>query len=116
MTLQDLPDVAKAGWLVKQGGLVRGFKKRYFVLQQGLLYYFKSDQSTSPQGTVLLESVQVRAASKAEAGRHHAIAIQTPAGRTYMLAATSAEECSMWVVALEAQSYLPGLAGEDGNS
>lgn len=46
----SLADVAKTGWLKKEGGTIRTWKKRFFVLRGSTLMYFKSEQDRSPQG------------------------------------------------------------------
>ena len=48
---KDLPDVIKAGWMSKQGGAIKNWKKRYLVLRAGILYYFKV--ATTPQSPII---------------------------------------------------------------
>eukprot|EP00008_Paramoeba_atlantica_P003353 CAMPEP_0201477784 /NCGR_PEP_ID=MMETSP0151_2-20130828/2749_1 /ASSEMBLY_ACC=CAM_ASM_000257 /TAXON_ID=200890 /ORGANISM="Paramoeba atlantica, Strain 621/1 / CCAP 1560/9" /LENGTH=137 /DNA_ID=CAMNT_0047858623 /DNA_START=32 /DNA_END=445 /DNA_ORIENTATION=+ len=38
----------KEGWVVKYSYSSRGFRKRWVVLSNGTLYFFKSEKSTSP--------------------------------------------------------------------
>eukprot|EP01117_Protostelium_nocturnum_P018572 TRINITY_DN779_c0_g1_i1.p1 TRINITY_DN779_c0_g1~~TRINITY_DN779_c0_g1_i1.p1 ORF type:complete len:476 (-),score=169.89 TRINITY_DN779_c0_g1_i1:80-1507(-) len=45
----------KSGWLTKEGGSVRSWKKRYFVLKGKHIYYFKSQKDTTMTGRIDLE-------------------------------------------------------------
>eukprot|EP01117_Protostelium_nocturnum_P001259 TRINITY_DN1157_c0_g1_i1.p1 TRINITY_DN1157_c0_g1~~TRINITY_DN1157_c0_g1_i1.p1 ORF type:complete len:1157 (+),score=243.01 TRINITY_DN1157_c0_g1_i1:169-3639(+) len=57
----------KKGWCSKQGGRFKTWKKRWFVLKDNCLYYFKSQQpDEQPCGIIPLENVQVRVAEKAD--------------------------------------------------
>jgi len=50
----------KEGWLYKQGGRMKTWKKRYTILSGNVLYYFKSPKDSSPAGFVPLEGIVVR--------------------------------------------------------
>ena len=41
----------KEGWLVKQGGSWKNWKRRWFVLNDGCLYYFQHTAENAPKGT-----------------------------------------------------------------
>jgi copper chaperone CopZ len=45
----------KEGFLVKQGGLIRNWKKRWFVLKGDTLYYFKTRSDSEPSGKIQLD-------------------------------------------------------------
>jgi len=46
-------EVAKHGWLTKQGAIVKNWKKRYFIVQNGRMSYFDGPNGKEP-GTILL--------------------------------------------------------------
>ena len=50
----------REGWLYKQGGRVKTWKLRWFVLQDNNLLYFKERTDRAPRGSVLLENLQLR--------------------------------------------------------
>eukprot|EP00727_Mastigamoeba_balamuthi_P003236 m51a1_g1291 putative domain-containing protein (1098) ;mRNA; r:174576-178647 len=47
-------DIRKQGMLVKQGGMRKSWKLRWFVLTKGKLYYFKSPRDKRPKGEMEL--------------------------------------------------------------
>lgn len=49
--LIQIPDM-KTGWLLKQGHLVKNWKRRFFVLNYGVLSYYEQDNIASRKGTV----------------------------------------------------------------
>jgi len=49
--------VEKAGWLTKRGHQVKNWKKRWFLLKDPALTYFKSPRATSPAGNILLDDI-----------------------------------------------------------
>lgn len=51
---------AREGWLSKQGGRVKTWKKRWVILSGSVLYYFDSPKELQPKGLVPLEQVIVR--------------------------------------------------------
>ena len=53
----------KKDWLMKQGrNLFKSWKKRYFVLENGLLSYYESDSNDPPYGTHLKGQMSMRGA------------------------------------------------------
>ncbi|KAJ6231908.1 cytohesin 4a-related [Anaeramoeba flamelloides] len=47
------------GWLIKQGGRIKTWKKRYFVLTNNCLYYYKSNVQEETTGLISLDHVQI---------------------------------------------------------
>eukprot|EP00727_Mastigamoeba_balamuthi_P007150 m51a1_g3055 hypothetical protein (837) ;mRNA; f:967981-971134 len=54
-----LANAEKKGWLTKQGGRVKTWKRRWFVLADNCLYYFRMQQDAEPCGLIPLEGVEV---------------------------------------------------------
>jgi len=50
----------REGWLVKQGGSWKSWKRRWFVLSDRCLYYFQHTAENVPKGIIPLENVSVR--------------------------------------------------------
>lgn len=50
----------REGWLKKQGGRVKTWKKRFFILTGNCLYYFKDKNDTVPCGIIPLENLKVK--------------------------------------------------------
>ncbi|EGC32816.1 hypothetical protein DICPUDRAFT_8073, partial [Dictyostelium purpureum] len=51
--------VEKKGWLTKQGGRIKTWKKRWFILTANCLLYYKTPQDQEPCGIIPLENVVV---------------------------------------------------------
>lgn len=49
----------KKGWLTKQGGRIKTWKRRWFILSETNLFYFRTPQDKEPCGIILLENVEV---------------------------------------------------------
>lgn len=50
----------KEGWLLKQGGSWKNWKRRWFLLSDRCLYYFQHTAENVPKGIIPLENVKVR--------------------------------------------------------
>jgi len=50
----------REGWLLKQGGSWKTWKRRWFVLNDRCLYYFQHTAENVPKGIIPLENVRVR--------------------------------------------------------
>ena len=53
----------KEGWLLKQGGRIKTWRKRYTILSGNVLYYFDSPKDRAPAGFVPLEGIRCEALS-----------------------------------------------------
>jgi len=50
--------IVHQGWMMKQGGLVKSWKRRYFVLKTNrVLNYYESDNSSMVKGSIELNKV-----------------------------------------------------------
>jgi len=85
----------KTGWMTKLGGNVKNWKKRYFVLKDNVLYYYKTEKETIPSGFFQLEVGD--AIEEREDGK---LAIVTPI-RTYILKFPSLAERDAWLPHLQ---------------
>nr|XP_021528915.1 rho GTPase-activating protein 24 [Aotus nancymaae] len=56
---QGRQNAIKCGWLRKQGGFVKTWHTRWFVLKGDQLYYFKDEDETKPLGTIFLPGNKV---------------------------------------------------------
>nr|XP_035921034.1 rho GTPase-activating protein 24-like isoform X2 [Halichoerus grypus]XP_035921035.1 rho GTPase-activating protein 24-like isoform X2 [Halichoerus grypus]XP_035921036.1 rho GTPase-activating protein 24-like isoform X2 [Halichoerus grypus]XP_035921038.1 rho GTPase-activating protein 24-like isoform X2 [Halichoerus grypus]XP_035921039.1 rho GTPase-activating protein 24-like isoform X2 [Halichoerus grypus] len=56
---QGRNNAVKCGWLRKQGGFVKTWHTRWFVLKGDQLYYFKDEDETKPLGTIFLPGNKV---------------------------------------------------------
>ncbi|XP_044733078.1 cytohesin-1 isoform X2 [Chrysoperla carnea] len=53
----------KEGWLWKQGGRYKSWKRRWFILNDNCLYYFEYTTDKEPRGIIPLENISVREAT-----------------------------------------------------
>ena len=94
----------KSGYLTKLGGKIKSWRKRYFVLKNGTLSYWKSqhDSHRKAQGIILLDgSCRV---SRAEAANTFEIVSRSESGtggKTYYLTADSTSLMEEWVRVLQ---------------
>ncbi|CAH0731873.1 unnamed protein product, partial [Brenthis ino] len=103
-TAQRIPSapVTLAGLLYKQGsdGL-KVWRKRWFVLSEYCLFYYKSQDEEKLLGSVLLPSYKVSACSAEDkVMRKFAFKLEHANMRTYVLAALDQEAMMKWVKAL----------------
>ncbi|XP_032295180.1 uro-adherence factor A isoform X1 [Drosophila virilis] len=100
--------VTLSGWLHKQGsdGL-KVWRKRWFVLAEYCLYYYKGPEEEKLLGSVLLPSYRVAAClPEDKIYRKFAFKCEHQNMRTYWLAADSADSMMQWVRALAAASLM----------
>ncbi|KAF2352995.1 Sec7 domain [Trinorchestia longiramus] len=50
----------REGWLWKQGGRYKSWKRRWFILNDNCLYYFEFTTDKEPRGIIPLENIEVR--------------------------------------------------------
>lgn len=91
----------KAGFLTKEGGSIKTWKRRWCVLKNGALHYSKS-QNTSQLGIIKLDSAGTISETDARKKKKHCFEIETPS-RVYYICADSDEEMKSWVKELVAE-------------
>ncbi|PIK39059.1 hypothetical protein BSL78_24105 [Apostichopus japonicus] len=110
----------KEGWLWKQGGRIKSWKRRWFILTDNCLYYFEFTQDREPRGIIPLENLQLR--NVEDNRKDHCFELYTTDNRevikaakmdadgrvvegrhlTYRMSAGSAEEKEEWMKAIRA--------------
>lgn len=55
--IEEFQNAELKGWLTKQGGKIKSWKKRWFVLTENCLFYFKNETDKEPCGIIPLENV-----------------------------------------------------------
>lgn len=106
------------GWLYKQGGFVKNWKKRWFVAREGKIMYFHGASDPTPLGTVDLRRVTVDVCEPYEMNARNQclyyFKVVPPRrdSRTYYLGADSEQEMVRWIRALGKQSCY-GISGSN---
>uniref|UniRef100_A0A1A9WDJ4 PH domain-containing protein n=1 Tax=Glossina brevipalpis TaxID=37001 RepID=A0A1A9WDJ4_9MUSC len=104
--------VTISGWLYKQGsdGL-KVWRKRWFVLAEYCLYYYKGPEEEKLLGSILLPSYKVSAClPEDKIYRKFAFKCEHQNMRTYWLAAENPESMVQWVRALSAATMMQASA------
>ncbi|XP_016522032.1 TBC1 domain family member 2A isoform X1 [Poecilia formosa] len=102
-----VPDAAGeprlCGFLQKQAGPLRAWKRRWFSYEQNQnqLFYFRSPQDVAPLGQIRLSGATFTCPLNAESGTFH---IQTPE-RTFILKAVSQELMLYWLQQLQVKRW-----------
>eukprot|EP01091_Cochliopodium_minus_P012932 TRINITY_DN403_c0_g1_i1.p1 TRINITY_DN403_c0_g1~~TRINITY_DN403_c0_g1_i1.p1 ORF type:complete len:492 (-),score=158.80 TRINITY_DN403_c0_g1_i1:87-1562(-) len=88
------------GWLVKEGGIHKNWKKRWFVLKDGAITYFDSKNSDKKLGTVPLKRSKFYHIEDYQ-GKKYCFAIQLDVryqeGRIYRFCANTEGEMNKWI-------------------
>ncbi|XP_003737455.1 cytohesin-2 [Galendromus occidentalis] len=109
----------REGWLWKQGGRVKSWKRRWFILSDKCLYYFEYTTDREPRGIIPLENVSVRDATD-RSNRQHCFELFAVGGSCikacktdsdgkvvegkhsiYRMSASTAEEKDEWMRCIE---------------
>ncbi|GAQ85598.1 hypothetical protein KFL_002440040 [Klebsormidium nitens] len=114
-TLWAHPD--KSGILMKRGGDIQTWKRRYFVVKDTFLFYFKSRQDLSaPAGVVPIQNCHVEAADSRNAPTDWVFRVTLTNNeklgevkrKEYFLAATDSDDLSKWIDAVRCASDSKG--------
>uniref|UniRef100_A0A8C3A4S5 Oxysterol-binding protein n=1 Tax=Cyclopterus lumpus TaxID=8103 RepID=A0A8C3A4S5_CYCLU len=84
------------GWLYKWTNYLKGYQRRWFVLSNGLLSYYRTqaEMGHTCRGTIPLATAHIEVGDTCHL-------VLTSGGRSYHLKATSEGECQRWVSALQ---------------
>ncbi|CAM9554883.1 unnamed protein product [Lampetra planeri] len=94
--------VVKYGWLFKQDSAgMKLWKRRWFVLSDLCLFYYKDSKEEQLQGSILLPSYEISPVELPDnVTRKYAFKAQQTGRRTYFLAAESQRDAEDWMAAL----------------
>jgi kinesin family member 5 len=88
------------GYLNKEGGFVKSWRRRYFILRGASVLYFKDAGVDNALGAIpITGDSQVRPA-EADCKRKNSFGIYHPSERTYYMQASSVEERDQWINAI----------------
>eukprot|EP01113_Clastostelium_recurvatum_P050528 TRINITY_DN958_c0_g1_i1.p1 TRINITY_DN958_c0_g1~~TRINITY_DN958_c0_g1_i1.p1 ORF type:complete len:471 (-),score=106.88 TRINITY_DN958_c0_g1_i1:139-1551(-) len=90
----------KQGFLTKEGGNIKSWKKRWMVLKGGAVYYSKS-QSSSELGIIPLHAVSDVCISQKKKNKKHCFEVVTPE-RTFYLCGSSDSDRDSWMECVKA--------------
>ncbi|XP_062366585.1 pleckstrin homology domain-containing family A member 2 isoform X1 [Cinclus cinclus] len=97
------PPVLKSGFCVKQGNVRKSWKRRYFVLDEFSISYYKCEQDKEPLRSILLKDVCKTHECLVKSGdllmRDNLFEIIT-SSRTFYVQADSPEEMHSWIRAI----------------
>uniref|UniRef100_A0A3B3RFP4 Pleckstrin homology domain containing A1 n=1 Tax=Paramormyrops kingsleyae TaxID=1676925 RepID=A0A3B3RFP4_9TELE len=98
--LQD-HTVIKAGYCVKQGAVMKNWKRRYFMLDENSMSYFKSDLDKEPLRMIPLRDVQkVQECKQSDILMRDNLFEVVTSSRTFYVQSDSPEEMHSWIKAI----------------
>jgi len=95
----QIKNAKKTGFLTKQGGVVKNWKKRYCVLVDKVLFYYSAKDAPKPQGYVDLNKASID--PNGQPSKKHSFTINAPS-RVWIFVANDDTEKADWVKALQA--------------
>ncbi|KAK0132426.1 Cytohesin-2 [Merluccius polli] len=108
----------REGWLLKRGGRVKTWKRRWFILTDNCLYYFQYTTDKDPIGIIPLENLSVRAIQ--DPTKQYCLELSSCTGQkikackivnralvegkhqAYRLSAASTQEQDSWITSIRA--------------
>ncbi|XP_056626871.1 pleckstrin homology domain-containing family A member 1 isoform X2 [Triplophysa dalaica] len=93
--------VIKAGYCVKQGAVMRNWKRRYFILDDKNLSYFKSDMEREPLRPIPLKEInKVQECKQRDVMMRDNLFELVTTSRTFYIQSDSPEEMHGWIKAI----------------
>jgi len=90
------------GWLEKRGKVHKAFTKRYFVLRNNELKYYKSDKANeTSQGKIVLDGCAVEIVPEGKYGRKYCFELTAPLqNRIFVIVAENGASLQEWMNAI----------------
>ncbi|XP_071756660.1 pleckstrin homology domain-containing family A member 1-like isoform X2 [Centroberyx gerrardi] len=93
--------VIKAGYCVKQGAVMKNWKRRYFMLDENAVSYFKSDLEREPLRVIPLKEVhKVQECKQSDLMMRDNLFEVVTGSRTFYIQSDSPEEMHGWIKAI----------------
>lgn len=100
ISVAQLSPPDKDGWLTKQGGSIKTWKKRWFVLKGQQVYYFKSNKDNVVTGVIDLEPDSFVKEEPAAKKKKNMFSVGTKK-RIFFIAAETPEDMTSWIEAIK---------------
>ncbi|KAM6898617.1 pleckstrin homology domain-containing family A member 1-like isoform 2-T2 [Lycodopsis pacificus] len=93
--------IIKAGYCVKQGALMKNWKRRYFMLEENAVSYFKSDLEREALKVIPLKEVhRVQECKHSDLMMRDNLFEMVTSSRTFYIQADSPEDMHSWIKAI----------------
>mmetsp|Transcript_36493 Transcript_36493/g.91470 ORF Transcript_36493/g.91470 Transcript_36493/m.91470 type:complete len:460 (-) Transcript_36493:145-1524(-) len=113
ISVASLTSPSKEGFLTKQGGSIKTWKKRWFVLKGDTLYYFKTQKDQDVTGVIKVDSsTECKLEPQKRKKGAYYFSVNTP-NRKYMIHAETEECARQWVekiCAVQQKKQNPGVS------
>jgi hypothetical protein len=93
---RGFPRVINAGHGIKLGAVMKNWKRRFFVLTEVSLGYYKTIEEADPIRSISVGDMSSCSPSKEVPGKEHMFELVTPS-RTYYIQVETEEEVEVWV-------------------
>jgi hypothetical protein len=97
---KQLPRVIKAGQATKCGAVMKNWKRRFFVLNEECLGYYKLVDEVEPIKTVAVKDMMSVGKSKIHASKENLLELVTPS-RTFYIQADNGSDMREWMKAFQ---------------
>ena len=101
--LINSPDNLHSGWIIKQGGRIRTWRRRYMVLHTGCLYYFENEKSQKQKGSLSLPGYVLTEYNELKDYPNCCIKLahKNPNKRVYFICTSSQREKEKWIESIQ---------------
>jgi hypothetical protein len=106
---QDASPGRKAGWLRKEGNYVKNWKRRYFILEENILYYYEQINE-APKGSGIVTKVEINTSHS------FCLNVTLANGRVLRILATNQPEIDSWYEHLVNQASSSLVQSNNKNS
>ena len=101
--LINSPENLHSGWIIKQGGRIRTWRRRYMILHTGCLYYFENEKSQKQKGSMSLPGYVLTEYHELKDYPNCCIKLahKNPNKRVYFICTSSQREKEKWIESIQ---------------
>uniref|UniRef100_UPI0037E89B01 pleckstrin homology domain-containing family A member 1-like isoform X2 n=1 Tax=Semicossyphus pulcher TaxID=241346 RepID=UPI0037E89B01 len=109
--------IIKAGYCVKQGAVMRNWKRRYFMLEENALSYYKSDLEREALRVIPLKEIhKVQECKQSDLMLRDNLFEMVTTSRTFYIQADSPEDMHSWIKAISGAIVAQRGPGRSANT
>ncbi|XP_034564579.1 pleckstrin homology domain-containing family A member 1-like isoform X3 [Notolabrus celidotus] len=109
--------IIKAGYCVKQGAVMKNWKRRYFMLEENALSYYKSDLEREALRLIPLKEIhKVQECKQSELMMRDNLFEMVTSSRTFYIQADSPEDMHSWIKAISGAIVAQRGPGRSANT